>query len=208
MSVVESVNGKVGEVLLIASDVEAVPQADAGAPGGVATLDTEGHVPLAQLSDEVASSGTSPSTGDGYLWNGAEWVPALLAPLASPTFTGTPTAPTPAEADNSTSLATTAFAHELVSTETTRAEAAEASLIPLSQKAAAAGVATLDGEGHVPVLQLPGSLVRGSGNHIVAASMAEVEAKAAAMLASGAVYDYAIVNATTGELEDIGGGTV
>lgn len=31
------------------------------------------------------------------------------APLASPTFTGTPAAPTPATADNSTTLATTAF---------------------------------------------------------------------------------------------------
>lgn len=34
---------------------------------------------------------------------------ALKAPLASPAFTGNPTAPTPANADNDTSLATTAF---------------------------------------------------------------------------------------------------
>jgi hypothetical protein len=34
---------------------------------------------------------------------------AVLAPLASPGFTGIPTAPTPATADNSTTLATTAF---------------------------------------------------------------------------------------------------
>lgn len=34
---------------------------------------------------------------------------ALRAPIASPTFTGTPRAPTPVAADNSTSLATTAF---------------------------------------------------------------------------------------------------
>lgn len=34
---------------------------------------------------------------------------ALKAPLASPTFIGTPTAPTPATADNSTTLATTAY---------------------------------------------------------------------------------------------------
>jgi hypothetical protein len=34
---------------------------------------------------------------------------ALKADLASPTFTGTPAAPTPATADNSTTLATTAF---------------------------------------------------------------------------------------------------
>jgi hypothetical protein len=34
---------------------------------------------------------------------------ALMAPLASPVFTGNPTAPTPAQFDNDTSLATTAF---------------------------------------------------------------------------------------------------
>lgn len=34
---------------------------------------------------------------------------ALKAPLASPTFTGAPTAPTPAALDNSTAIATTAF---------------------------------------------------------------------------------------------------
>lgn len=35
--------------------------------------------------------------------------PANLAPIASPTFTGTPAAPTPAPGDNSTKIATTAF---------------------------------------------------------------------------------------------------
>lgn len=37
------------------------------------------------------------------------------ANLASPTFTGTPTAPTPGGADNSTKIATTAFVQSLVS---------------------------------------------------------------------------------------------
>lgn len=34
---------------------------------------------------------------------------ALKAPTVSPTFTGTPTAPTPVDSDNSTAIATTAF---------------------------------------------------------------------------------------------------
>lgn len=42
-----------------------------------------------------------------------------------------------------------------VAAETARAEAAEALLIPLAQKGAASGVATLDGAGLVPVAQLP-----------------------------------------------------
>lgn len=37
------------------------------------------------------------------------------APLASPTFTGTPSAPTPSPADNSTKLATTAYVDNAVS---------------------------------------------------------------------------------------------
>lgn len=37
---------------------------------------------------------------------------ALLAPIASPVFTGTPEAPTPAASDNDTSIATTAFVQD------------------------------------------------------------------------------------------------
>lgn len=39
----------------------------------------------------------------------------VYAPLASPTFTGTPSAPTPSPADNSTKLATTAYVDNAVS---------------------------------------------------------------------------------------------
>lgn len=40
---------------------------------------------------------------------------ALKAPLASPVFTGDPTAPTPALGDNDTSIATTAFVTSAIS---------------------------------------------------------------------------------------------
>jgi hypothetical protein len=46
----------------------------------------------------------------------AEAAEALKAPLASPALTGNPTAPTQAEGDSSTRLATTAFAHEVAAT--------------------------------------------------------------------------------------------
>jgi hypothetical protein len=55
-----------------------------------------------------------------------------FAPITSPAFAGSPTAPSPGSADNSTRLATTAFANLLVGTETTRAQAAEALLAPLA----------------------------------------------------------------------------
>jgi hypothetical protein len=62
---------------------------------------------------------------------------ALLAPLASPALTGTPTAPTATSGTDTTQVATTAFVETAVSTvsgdvstETARAEAAEALLAP------------------------------------------------------------------------------
>ncbi len=59
--------------------------ANKGQPNGYAGLDANGKVPVGEM-------------------------PASLAPLASPAFTGTPTAPTPSAGDNSTNIATTAFA--------------------------------------------------------------------------------------------------
>lgn len=51
----------------------------------------------------------------GNLVAGVNAVLALLAPKESPTFTGTPSAPTPAAGTNSTQLATTAFVASAVS---------------------------------------------------------------------------------------------
>jgi len=47
-------------------------------------------------------------------WHNGNFNPALKANLASPTFTGTPTAPTPAISTNNTQLATTAFVKAVV----------------------------------------------------------------------------------------------
>lgn len=49
---------------------------------------------------------------EGYQGSVPAWVG--IAPLASPTFTGTPAAPTPANTDNSTRIATTAFVNAVV----------------------------------------------------------------------------------------------
>lgn len=63
------------------------------APG---TLDTLGEIATQLVSDESTAAALATTVG-------------TKAPLASPVFTGTPTAPTPAAADNSTKLATTAY---------------------------------------------------------------------------------------------------
>jgi len=71
--------------------------------------------------------------------------------LASPTFTGTPKAPTAAAGTNTTQIATTAFVKTAVSGVT----ASSLGVIPTTQKGVANGVASLDGNGLVPSSQLP-----------------------------------------------------
>jgi len=63
---------------------------------------------------------------------------ALKAPIASPVFTGDPQAPTPATADNDTSIATTAF----VKAQGYGAAVPPATVAPLMDGAAAVGVTT------------------------------------------------------------------
>jgi hypothetical protein len=92
-------------------------------------------LPAAQLVDvegvfDTAFAGTATET------TRAEAAEALLAPKASPTFTGTVTIPTGATIAG---FATTASVSTAVATETTRAEAAEALL-----RAAAAGTYTFN----------------------------------------------------------------
>jgi hypothetical protein len=53
---------------------------------------------------------------------------AAFAPVASPAFTGTPTAPTPGAGTNDSQIATTHYADRAVATETARAEGAEGAL--------------------------------------------------------------------------------
>jgi hypothetical protein len=57
------------------------------------------------------------------------------APLASPAFSGTPTAPTQSPLDNSTKIATTAYTDSAVGVEKARAQASEALLAPLASPA-------------------------------------------------------------------------
>jgi hypothetical protein len=64
---------------------------------------------------------------------------SAFALLASPTFSGTPTAPTPSGASNDTSIATTQFVRSLIA----------------ALSGAALGLASLGADGRVPAAQLP-----------------------------------------------------
>jgi hypothetical protein len=69
-----------------------------GGGGNVSNSGTPTNGQLAQWTDATHIQGVAAST-----------ITAGLAPLASPTFTGDPKAPTPIAGDNDTSIATTAF---------------------------------------------------------------------------------------------------
>ena len=73
-----------------------------GPPGADGSPDTAAQVLAKLVTVDGAGSGLDADLLDGQ--HGA-----FYAPIASPTFTGDPKAPTPATADNDTSIATTAY---------------------------------------------------------------------------------------------------
>ncbi len=92
--------------------------ADASIVGGEDWDDThviaDGTITAAMVAaankDGLAATASLRTLGTGAQQAAAgDHAHALLAPLASPTFTGTPAAPTPAAATNTTQIATTAF---------------------------------------------------------------------------------------------------
>lgn len=66
---------------------------------------TDARARTAVVSSSITNGDTTHSPSGDAVFDAL----ALKAPLASPAFTGNPTAPTPATADNDTSIATTAF---------------------------------------------------------------------------------------------------
>ena len=148
------------------------PAGDIGGSAGTPTV-TATHLssplPVAQGGTNAAtvgaaltSLGAASATALTTETSRAEVAEALLAPLASPALTGTPTAPTKTALTNTTALATTAYADAAVATEvtarttaigveTSRATAAEAlclSLVPTGVKTSAYTAVAAD---YVPV---------------------------------------------------------
>jgi len=85
----------------------------------------------------VAGGGTTYTAGDGLDLTGTEFsADATIARLASPTFTGTPAAPTPAGGTSTTQIATTAFVQAALDT---LVDTAPGTLDTLNELAAALG---------------------------------------------------------------------
>lgn len=133
---VDSVNGQTGDVVLTAADVGADAAGAAAAAQSAAEAYAAGQASGAQGTAETFA--TAAVATETTRAGAAE---ALLAPLASPALTGSPTAPTPAPLTSSTAIATTAYADSAVSTETTRAEGAEA--LALAKSASLSDVASV-----------------------------------------------------------------
>ena len=111
---VTSVNGNTGAVVLDAADVGALP--DSYTPPVTSVNGSTGAV---VLSIPAASTSNPLMDGTVSIGTSADYAKAdhrhpkdtSKANLASPTFTGTPKAPTAASGNNSTQIATTAFVH-------------------------------------------------------------------------------------------------
>lgn len=86
-------------------------------------------------SDVNKPVSTAQASADALVASNAAAATALKANIASPALTGTPTTPTAAALNNTTQIASTAYADAAVGVEKTRALAAEALLAPLASPA-------------------------------------------------------------------------
>jgi len=111
-----------------------VPIADVGSADGVASLDSGGKVPDSEIPAGIARLASPTFTGTVTIPSGASI--SGFAPLASPGLTGTPTAPLAVTGTNTTQLATTSFVQQEINILTTGAPAA---LNTLDELAAALG---------------------------------------------------------------------
>ena len=87
----------------------AAPPSGGGGGGTVTSVATTGSTGLTVGGGPITGSGTLTFTLSANLQSWSGITPATKANLASPTFTGTPAAPTAAAATNTTQIATTAY---------------------------------------------------------------------------------------------------
>ena len=129
------------------AEVNVVKSVDTTAgTSGISLSLTSGKLDVTITSGSVASGNANFVTG-GTVYSAS----SPLAPKASPTFTGTPKAPTANAGTSTEQIATTAFVSTAVGAVTTSSLGA----VPTSEKGVANGVATLDANGLVPTNQLP-----------------------------------------------------
>jgi hypothetical protein len=120
-------NGSSGVSILRALVAADIPTLSYDASGAASTAQTNAE---AYTDSSIATEVTNRNTAIGVETSRAEAAEDLLAPLASPAFTGHPVGVTETALNNSTRLSTTAYTDAAVAVETSRAETAEALLAP------------------------------------------------------------------------------
>lgn len=136
-SIVSTFNGRAGTVVpetgdYTAAQVGAVDSADVGAADGVASLDSGGNVPVAQLGHAVLASALGAASGAASL-DSSSHVPQAQLANGVQSFNGRTGAVLPASADYT---------------------AAQVGAVATGAVGAPSGVASLDGSGQVPAGQL------------------------------------------------------
>lgn len=115
------------------SDLASAPAARTNLGLGSAAVQNSGAFDAAGAAATAQGNAESfAATAVGTETSRAETAEALLAPLASPALTGSPTAPTQTTGDATAKIATDAFVAAAVAAETSRAETAEALALPKS----------------------------------------------------------------------------
>jgi parallel beta-helix repeat protein len=132
---VSSVFGRSGAVAAESGDYTAAEVgADPSGSAASAQAAAESYA-ASQASAALSSAETFATSAVATETARAETAEALLAPKASPAFSGAPTAPTASPLTDSTQVATTAYTDAAVAAETSRAETAEALKAPLASPA-------------------------------------------------------------------------
>lgn len=135
---VNSVFGRTGTVVAASGDYTAAQVANTPA-GNISSTTVQDA--LNELQGDIDTNTTNINTNTSNIATNTTNIAAnttaiaLKAPIASPTFTGTPAAPTPSAGDNSTKVATTAYADGAVGTLNTSVNSALALKAPLASPA-------------------------------------------------------------------------
>lgn len=181
------------ETKTVVANPPAIPLTDKGAANGVATLDGSGLVPGAQLPSLAINETFVVNSQAAMLALTAQRGDMAVRTDLAQTFVLTADAPTVLA--NWVALETPSGTTAAIAAEAALRTAADALLIPLAQRAAANGVATLDASSTVPDAQIPATIARDA--ETTAAVAAEATIRAAGDTAEAAARATAVSTEAT-----------
>ena len=139
-----NINNAIREVMAQIKDMQAGTDGDNFTVGGNLSVTGTASVTGGITANVTGNLTGTASTATNALSLGGN-LANTYAPLASPVFTGNPTAPTPVTSDNSTSLATTAYVTNKISAVSSGVVTISGGTTGLTPSSATAGAVTLGG---------------------------------------------------------------